>query len=173
MALRKFDEPYMYDKTESIATPPTKPYDVKWKQTQDKSSTQTKGALGSGVEGYFPDMSIQKLGFGCGLNWEQGQIHAGFDGGDPNYGVGGGFTWTHEALSSIVGVHYDKQKINLNLTLTIYNEVLFSVNDKPVDWDKVMQLAESEGYTKIQTAKRPFGKSIVGGGNPVVEDKTQ
>ncbi|GAC96277.1 hypothetical protein PHSY_003857 [Pseudozyma hubeiensis SY62] len=172
LALGDSDKPYMYDKTESIATTPAKPYDVKWKQTRNKFSTQTKGALGSGVEGHFPDMSSLKIGLGCGLNWGDGQIHAGFDGGDPNIGVGGGFTWTRHSLSGIVGVHYDTQKINLNLTITSSDEVLFSVNDKPIDWDKVMQLAEPEGYTHVQTAKRPFGK-IVGGVNPVVEDKTQ
>lgn len=173
LALGDPDKPYMFDKTESIATPPTKPYEVKWKQTRDKSSTQTKGALGSGVEGYFPAMSIQRIGMGCGLNWDNGQIHAGFDGGDPNIGVGGGFTWTRHSLSGIVGVHYDKQKINLNLTITSDDEALFSVNGKSIDWDKVMQLAEPEGYTHIQTAKRPFGKPIVGGVDPVVEYKTQ
>ncbi|CDS82121.1 uncharacterized protein SPSC_02941 [Sporisorium scitamineum] len=114
-------------------------YDVVWNQTQQTPLNQTVGGLGSSVSGYFPKMSKKKIGLGCGLNWKDGQLHAGFDGGDPDNGIGGGFDWTPNALSGIVGVHFQNTKINLNVTITEENQVLFNVNGKDLDWERVLQ----------------------------------
>ncbi|KAJ1028628.1 hypothetical protein NDA16_001794 [Ustilago loliicola] len=113
------------------------PYSVTWKQTQTAPS-QLSGGLGSSVQGHFPSMSTDQIGLGCGLDWKNGQLHAGFDGGDKDNGVGGGFTWTPHSLSGIVGLQYKDQKINLNLTITDQNEVLFNVNGKDLEWNKVI-----------------------------------
>lgn len=132
------------------AEQPSSLSDVTWKQTKSHPTNAEQGGLGSSVEGHFPNMSSDKIGMGCGLNWKDGEIHAGFDGGDPNNGVGGGFTWMQHALSSIVGVHYKDTKINLNLTITEQNEVLFSVDGKNLDWGKVVQ--------QQKTQDQPTGK---------------
>lgn len=162
------DEPYKYDDSEDVGKGAIEPHDVKWKQTEDKPLSQLKGGLGSSVEGFFPDMSAEKVGLGCGLNWDKGQLHAGFDGGDPNSGVGGGFTWTKQALSSIVGVHFGETKINLNLTVTDQNKVLFTINDKDVDWNQVMQLTTKPIPPQpIQDGNAPAPQSPL----PVQHDK--
>ncbi|EST07653.1 hypothetical protein PSEUBRA_002745 [Kalmanozyma brasiliensis GHG001] len=119
-------------------------YNVTWTQTKAKHIGQTQGALGSSVQGHFPSMSKDQIGMGCGLDWKNGQLHAGFDGGDPNNGVGGGFTWTQHALSSIVGVHFHNTKINLNLTVTDDNEVIFNVNGVRLEWERVLEQVEDE-----------------------------
>ncbi|TKY87091.1 hypothetical protein EX895_003768 [Sporisorium graminicola] len=119
--------------------PTSNSYGLSWKQTHEKATNQTQGGLGSSVSGYFPEMSKEKIGLGCGINWGNGSLHAGFDGGDPDNGVGGGFDWKPHALSSIVGVHFKGTKINLNMTITEQNTVLFNVNGFDLDWDKVLQ----------------------------------
>lgn len=121
-----------------------KPYDVTWTQTKDKHIGQAQGALGSSVQGHFPSMSKDQIGMGCGIDWKDGHLHAGFDGGDPTNGVGGGFTWAQHSLSSIVGVHFHGTKINLNLTITDVNEVIFNVNGVKLEWEKVLEQVEDE-----------------------------
>lgn len=147
-------DPYRY----AVGRTPSEPFGVKWKQTRD-SPSRKHGGLGSSVEGFFPQMSPKKIGMGCGLDWKDGQIHAGFDGGDPDNGAGGGFTWMPNALSSIVGVHYKDTKINLNLTITDRNEVLFSINDRPVDWKKVTKLQTKKETVRAQEQK-PDGQGV-------------
>ncbi|SPO21879.1 uncharacterized protein UTRI_01869_B [Ustilago trichophora] len=118
---------------------------VKWRQTKSEKGnskvppTQQSGALGSSVQGYFPKMSKQHIGMGCGIDWEEGQIHAGFDGGDKDNGVGGGFQWMPHSLGSNLGVHYRGTVVNLNLTITDQNQIIFKVGDKFIDWNKVLQ----------------------------------
>lgn len=121
-----------------------KSHDVTWKQTRGEHLSQSQGALGSSVGGHFPFMSKDKIGMGCGIDWKHGQLHAGFDVGDANNGVGGGFVWTQKALSSIVGVHFKETRINLNLTITEENEVVFNVNGKELVWEKVMKQEKKE-----------------------------
>lgn len=138
----------------------TSSYGVSWKQTADPQNSQSSGSLGASVKGHFPTMSPSaETSIGCGLDWKAGALHAGFDGGDGTSGVGGGFTWTHNALSSIVGVHFGEQKVNLNLTVTGENEVLFSVNGEELDWGRVLKAKkrggkeEEGGWRKV-----PYGK---------------
>lgn len=125
--------------------------DVTWKQTQSQKGkpndppTQQSGALGSSVQGHFPKMSKQNIGMGCGIDWENGQVHAGFDGGDKDNGVGGGFQWMPNAISSSLGVHYRGTVVNLNLTITDQNKILFKVGDKYLDWNKVLQAEFPKG----------------------------
>ncbi|SAM80652.1 uncharacterized protein UBRO_02510 [Ustilago bromivora] len=114
------------------------PYSVSWKQTQDHPSSRS-GGLGSSVQGRFPAMSSEQIGLGCGVSWKNGQLHAGFDGGDKSSGVGGGFDWRPNSLSGIIGLHYNGEKINLNLTITDTKQVLFNVNGKDLDWRKVLE----------------------------------
>ncbi|SPO23191.1 uncharacterized protein UTRI_01869 [Ustilago trichophora] len=125
--------------------------DVLWKQTQSQKGksnappTQQSGALGSSVQGHFPKMSKQNIGMGCGIDWENGEVHAGFDGGDKDNGVGGGFQWMPNAISSNLGVHYKGTVVNLNLTITDQNQILFKVGDKNLDWNKVLQAELPKG----------------------------
>ncbi|CBQ71904.1 conserved hypothetical protein [Sporisorium reilianum SRZ2] len=130
-------------RADDTLTTPTS-YDVEWKQTQQKPLNQLEGGLGNSVSGYFPAMSPKKIGLGCGLNWKDGQLHAGFDGGDPDNGIGGGFDWRPDSLSGIVGVHFKDVKINLNVTITDEHMVLFNVNGKELDWSKVVQQVKTE-----------------------------
>ncbi len=97
-------------------------------------------------------MSPNETSVGCGLDWSLGQLHAGFDAGDGGNGVGGGFTWLPNALSSVIGVHFRDTKVNVNLTITDDNQVIFSVDGKELDWNKVIKA------TKTQDANIPSGR---------------
>ncbi|SJX61776.1 uncharacterized protein SRS1_12761 [Sporisorium reilianum f. sp. reilianum] len=121
---------------DTLTTPTS--YDVRWKHTKQKHTNQTEGGLGISVSGFFPAMSQKKIGLGCGLNWKDGQLYTGFNGGDPDNGVGGGFEWRPNSLSGIVGMHFKDVKINLNVTITDENTVLFNVNGKEFDWSRVV-----------------------------------
>ncbi|KAJ1585208.1 hypothetical protein NDA14_004073 [Ustilago hordei] len=109
-----------------------------WKQTKDSPSHHS-GGLGSSVKGHFPAMSSHQIGLGCGVNWGKGKLHAGFDGGDKSSGVGGGFNWGPNSLSGVIGLNYNGEKVNLNLTITDTKQVLFNVNGKDLDWRKVSE----------------------------------
>lgn len=114
-----------------------RPYSVSWNQTREHPSSHS-GKLGSSIQGHFPAMSPRQIGLGCGIDWENGQLHAGFDCGDTVSGVGSGFEWRPHSLSGNIGLHYNGPKINLNLTITDTNQVLFNVNGKELDWQKVL-----------------------------------
>lgn len=133
-----------------IETPES--YGVTWKQTKLPTTNQQQGALGGSVKGHFPAMSPNETSVGCGLDWSLGQLHAGFDAGDGGNGVGGGFTWLPNALSSVIGVHFRDTKVNVNLTITDDNQVIFSVDGKELDWNKVIKA------TKTQDANIPSGR---------------
>ncbi|GAK63530.1 uncharacterized protein PAN0_003d1735 [Moesziomyces antarcticus] len=132
-----------------IETPES--YGVTWKQTKVPTTNQQQGALGASVRGHFPVMSPNETSVGCGLDWSRGQLHAGFNAGDGGNGVGGGFTWLPNALSSVVGVHFRDTKVNVNLTITDDNQVIFSVDGKELDWNKVIRA------TKTQDPNVPVG----------------
>ena len=133
-------DPYKFES----GIPAGQPYDVNWKQTREHPTNQKQGGLGSSASGFFPQMSTEKIGMGCGVGWKDGALHAGFDGGDPQNGVGGGFTWMPHAISSVVGVHYKDTKVNLNVTITEGNEVLFSVDGRELDWQKVLKATKED-----------------------------
>lgn len=154
----------------TLPNPPFTPYSVSWNQTRT-SPSQTSGGLGSSVQGHFPAMSSDQIGLGCGVNWENGQLHAGFDGGDKNNGVGGGFNWTPHSLAGIVGLRYGEQKINLNLTITDDNEVLFSVNGNQLDWEKVLKAQKGQDGEEWEPRGKDSGPVLWYDGKAYALDK--
>ncbi|ETS62908.1 hypothetical protein PaG_02672 [Moesziomyces aphidis] len=131
-------------KVQPIIIETSESYGVTWKQTKLPTTNQQQGALGGSVKGHFPAMSPNETSVGCGLDWSLGQLHAGFDAGDGGNGVGGGFTWLPNALSSVIGVHFGDTKVNVNLTITDDNQVIFSVDGKELDWNKVIKATKTQ-----------------------------
>lgn len=150
-------------------------YDIHWQQTKEPHTGEYHGGLGSSVNGMFPKMSDSKIGVGCGVNWGNGLVNAGFDGGDGRNGVGGGFSWMPHALSSVVGVQYKDTILNLNLTITEWNQVLFSVNDVELDWNQVVMAVKDpeHGYyaQKLATGK-DAGEAKYANRKPSAADKS-